>query len=86
MALLDSKANQYESWLPYNYVMNNPIKAIDPDGSEIRVITDDDKNLVARNAKLQKGILGMPNVFNQIDAAKDIVIYVITTRMPIFWH
>ncbi len=39
---VDPLADKYAGWSPYNYVMNNPLILIDPDGREVRVKTEDD--------------------------------------------
>jgi len=31
----DAKAGKYVSWSPYNYVLNNPMKFIDPNGEDV---------------------------------------------------
>lgn len=38
---IDPMAEKYASWSPYQYVMNNPMKFIDPDGRDITYHTSD---------------------------------------------
>ena len=32
---VDPKANKYPGWSPYNYLLNNPLKYIDPNGQDV---------------------------------------------------
>ena len=34
----DSKSEAYTSWSPYNYVLNNPLKYIDPKGEDVYLV------------------------------------------------
>jgi len=40
---VDPLADKYHSWSPYNYVMNNPVKMIDPDGKSADWFPEYDK-------------------------------------------
>lgn len=44
---IDPHAENYYSWSPYVYVMNNPMKYIDPDGMDIYIMTSDGRIVLA---------------------------------------
>jgi len=43
---IDPKANKYPGMSPYNFVANNPLNNIDPDGAEIKPLTSSDARVV----------------------------------------
>jgi RHS repeat-associated protein len=67
---VDPLAEKYSSWSPYNYVMNNPSKYVDPNGRDIiyvvrgeqgktTYINSTDKDAISGNASLQASIAAM---------------------------
>jgi RHS repeat-associated protein len=81
---VDPKAEKYSNWSPYNYVLNNPIKFVDPDGMDVRITYDLDDGgplpktvITTFNGRLPGFGFGVPNnffgkVYNAYEAIKHV--------------
>lgn len=49
--VIDPMTEKYASWSPYNYVLNNPMKFIDPDGRDVTFYTNDPRPQSAADPK-----------------------------------
>ncbi len=70
---MDPLADKYDEWSPYNYVIDNPLKFIDPDGR-----TPDDYNVYVKKDKEGNYVATgqVEKVSNDGGDEKDIINYV----------
>ena len=82
---MDPLAEKYPAWSPYNYVMNNPLRMVDPDGKEICLVYDKDKKTCSQaykagmdteqfkdNKDLYNFVVGLNTLYN-IDIGKEVI-------------
>ncbi|MBK9459878.1 MAG: hypothetical protein IPN94_10705 [Sphingobacteriales bacterium] len=53
---LDPLAAQFPSWSPYNYVMSNPLRMIDPNGMRTYFVDQDGNHIYTSNDKEEDAI------------------------------
>jgi RHS repeat-associated protein len=51
-SVIDKKASDYTSYSPYNYVMNRPTIAVDPDGNSAEVVINKEQKTITIQANL----------------------------------
>jgi RHS repeat-associated protein len=56
-SLIDAKASKYVALSPYNYVANNPLKYIDPNGEELIIIHRNSQGTILSTAVYNNGNL-----------------------------
>ena len=69
--MVDPLSESYSSWSSYNYVLNNPIRLVDPDGMRVDDIIELDKSGYVVNVIEQEG----DNVFRDYETKEEYSIH-----------